>query len=503
MSEFRQRGLIAARMLCVMELTDAACYAAFLSHDRKFDGRFFIGVASTGVYCRPVCSVRTPKPENCSYYPSAAAAERQGFRPCLKCRPELAPGLAPVDAGGRYAKVAARLIESGFLADHNCPQLAARLGITDRHLRRIFAEQFGASPIEYAQSQRLLNAKRLLMDTDLPLLQVAHEAGFSSLRRFNEMFCDRYRLSPSEIRQRQQAGSALPASLQFRLAYRPPYDWDWMMNFMASRAMKGLETVEAGSYVRSLTIMQGGKAHPGWVRVTPEPTQSRVVVEVSAGLSPVVPEVLAQMRQLFDLDAEPQDIAEVLGELALPRPGLRLPGAVGGFEFAVRAVLEQQVSVKAAATLAGRLIERCGEVIETPFAGVCRLFPSAEAVAALPVEVLREIGLSRQRAHCLHTLASQQAQGLLRLDFVVDVEAAITRLTELPGIGIWTATYIAMRAWGWPDAFLATDLIIRQRFAGYKPIDIERHAERWRPWRSYAVLHLWQGTPIRLTEPGL
>ncbi|WON75818.1 DNA-3-methyladenine glycosylase 2 [Serratia sp. UGAL515B_01] len=475
-----------------MNNQNQALYAALSARDRKFDGRFFVGVSSTGIYCRPVCSARTPKIENCTFYPSAAAAELAGFRPCLKCRPELAPGLALIDLGNRYAQVAVQLIEQGYLSEYSCEQLATRLGISDRHLRRIFAEQFGASPIDYAQSHRLLQAKRLLVDTDLPLSEVAFAAGFRSLRRFNELFKARYRLIPSVLR--STAGrheQATHGGLVFHLGYRPPYDWPRMLGFLQARAVSGVESVVDQQYQRSIAVNQGGIEYRGWVSVQPEASHNRVRVEISASLSRVTTEVLRRIRQLFDLDAAPDHIVDTLGELAAGTPGLRLPGCVNSFEQAARAVLGQLVSVKMAATFAARMTERWGTTLEQPYGHVTHLFPDAACVAQLQPEELRLAGVQLKRAAALIGIARAMTEGRLQLDNVLDIGQGIQDLTSLAGIGSWTANYIAMRAWSWPDVFLSGDYLIKQRFPGMTPRQIERYAERWRPWRSYATLHLW------------
>ncbi|CAI1528205.1 DNA-3-methyladenine glycosylase 2 [Serratia fonticola] len=475
-----------------MKNQQQALYSALSARDRKFDGRFFVGVSSTGIYCRPVCSARTPKIENCTFYPSAAAAELAGFRPCLKCRPELAPGLALIDLGNRYAQVAVQLIEQGYLSEHSCEQLATRLGISDRHLRRIFAEQFGASPIDYAQSHRLLQAKRLLADTDLPLSEVAFAAGFGSLRRFNELFKARYRLIPSVLRSTAgRSERAATSGLVFHLGYRPPYDWPRMLGFLQTRAVSGVESVVGQQYCRSIAVEQGGVEYCGWVSVQPEEARNRVRVEIAPSLSRVTTEVLRRIRQLFDLDAAPDRICEALGALAADAPGLRLPGCVSSFEQATRAVLGQLVSVKMAATFAGRMAQRWGTVLEQPYGDITHVFPQAARIAQLQPEDLRPLGVQLKRAAALIEIAHRVTEGRLQLDNVLDIEQGIKELTALPGIGSWTASYIAMRAWSWPDVFLAGDYLIKQRFPGMTPRQIERYAERWRPWRSYATLHLW------------
>lgn len=478
-----------------MKTQKQALYSALSARDRKFDGRFFVGVSSTGIYCRPVCSARTPKIENCTFYPSAAAAELAGFRPCLKCRPELAPGLALIDLGNRYAQVAVQLIEQGYLSEHSCEQLASRLGISDRHLRRIFADQFGASPIDYAQSHRLLQAKRLLADTDLPLSEVAFAAGFGSLRRFNELFKARYRLIPSVLRSsagRQER--AATSGLVFHLGYRPPYDWQRMLDFLQARAVSGVESVVGQQYLRSIAVNQNRVDYCGWVSVQPEAVRNRVRVEISPSLSRVTTEVLRRIRQLFDLDAAPDRIVAALGDLAADAPGLRLPGCVSSFEQATRAVLGQLVSVKMAATFAGRMAQRWGTPLAAPYGDITHVFPEAARIAPLQPEDLRPLGIQLKRAAALIGIARAVTEGRLQLDNVLDIEQGINALTALPGIGSWTASYIAMRAWSWPDVFLTGDYLIKQRFLGMTPRQIERYAERWWPWRSYATLHLWHSS---------
>ncbi len=477
-------------------------YAALRARDRRFDGRFFVGVSSTGIYCRPICAVRTPRRENCAFFPSPAAAEEHGFRPCLRCRPELAPGIAPIDATERYAAAAARLIEQGFLVGRSVAALAARMGITDRHLRRVFADRFGVSPLAYFQTQRLLLAKHLLADTHLPITEVAQAAGFGSLRRFHDAVRERYRLSPSELRRANQAvGSGAPAAktgstVALRLGYRPPLDWPYLLDWLASRCVAGVESVAGDTYLRTLAFEQAGCRVSGTVRVRADPARCVLLVEPSASLLPALPTVLARLRRLFDLDAAPQDIATVLGDLALHRTGLRVPGAVGGFEGAARAVLEQQVSAKAASRLLGRLAERFGEPIDTPSDGLTRLFPSAEAVAKASRDAIAAIGIPGTRAQALLGLARATVEGRLDLDEVIDVERGMTALQAIPGIGPWTAGYIAMRAWSWPDVFLPGDHVIRRRFPELGPGALAAHAARWSPWRSYAVFHLWAAAPM-------
>lgn len=475
-----------------MNLDQESCYQALLAHDPRFDGAFFVAVRSTGVYCRTVCPARTPRRENCAFYPSAAAAERAGYRPCLRCRPELAPGNARVDALGRLAAAALDRIESGMLSDAGVAGLADDLGVTDRHLRRIVKAELGVSPIELAQTQRLLLAKRLLTDTALPVTEVAFASGFSSVRRFNALFQERYRLNPSEVR-RNRRSAGTPDSLRFEVAYRPPFDWNSLLLFLAQRASQGVEVIADGVYRR--TVQSGRCA--GWVQVQPHPVRNTLVVELSSSLAGAAMPVLAGVKRQFDLSAEPQRISEHLGELAAYHPGLRVPGAIDGFETTVRSILGQQVSVKAASTLAGRVAARFGEAMESAAEGLTHLSPSPEAIARAEVDQLTALGLTAARAHCVLALARAVAEGRVLLEPQPDVEAAMAQLQELPGIGEWTAHYVAMRVFAWPDAFPHSDLGIRKALGERSPRQVLQFAESWRPWRAYAAMHLWKSLEER------
>ena len=467
------------------------CYRALAAHDARFDGRFFVGVATTRIYCRPVCTARIPRRGNCRFFPSAAAAEAQGFRPCLRCRPELAPGHAAVDANRRLAQAAAGLIDDGRLgAEARLPDLARALGVTDRHLRRVFGEEFGVSPVEYAQTQRLLLAKRLLTDTALPVIEVALASGFSSLRRFNHLFRSRYRMTPVALR--HAAPASARDALAFDLAYRPPYDWDSMHDFLAKRAIAGVEAVEGRKYLRTVRIERGGKAIAGWIAVGPSKKARALSVTASASLAAALPAVLGRVKQQFDLACHPEEIAAALGPLAREHPGLRLPGAFDGFETAVRAILGQQVTVRAASIIAGRFAAAFGDAIEAPHASLARLFPSPARVAALEPAEIAATGIIAARARAISLLAREMAAGRLRLDPTAEVDATLARLQSIPGVGPWTAQYIAMRALGWPDAFPHPDVAVLKAM-GEKNVRLAAaHADRWRPWRAYAVLHLWK-----------
>ncbi|MFM2059249.1 MAG: hypothetical protein RLY71_3634 [Pseudomonadota bacterium] len=496
-----------------MQTLDApALYAALVAHDARFDGRFYVGVTSTGIYCRPVCRVRTPKAENCRFFAHAAAAEAGGFRPCLRCRPELAPGQAAIDAPSRLAWAAAQRIDAGELDAHGLAGLAARLGITDRHLRRIFHASFGVSPVAYAQTQRLLLAKQLLADSALPVTEVALAAGFGSLRRFNALFRDRYGLAPGELRRASAPAAAVAAAgLRFELAYRPPFDWAGWLAFLAGRCVAGVEQVElpdatdvtepeaatTGVYRRSVRLPLGSTWNSGWLDLRHVPARHAVALTVSPGLLRVLPAVLAGVRRLCDLSGDPQAVAQALGPLAAGAPGLRVPGAFDGFEMAVRAVLGQQVTVRAAHTLASRLVAALGEPIDAAFsppsAALTHLFPTPQRLAAAEVEQLAALGIVRSRAAALIALAREVASGRLDLGPAADVAATLAQLQALPGIGPWTAQYLALRALGWPDAWPSGDVALRKALGGVSAAQAEQMSQAWRPWRSYAVLHLWRG----------
>jgi AraC family transcriptional regulator, regulatory protein of adaptative response / DNA-3-methyladenine glycosylase II len=474
-----------------MMLDSQRCYQALKAHDARFDGRFFVGVSSTHIYCRPVCTVKTPKRENCRFFPSAAAAESAGFRPCLRCRPELAPGNAAIDAGARLAQSAAGLIEDGLLNESGIEALATRLGVTDRHLRRVFQSEFGVSPVEFAQTQRLLLAKRLLTDTGLPVTEVALASGFGSLRRFNALFRSRYRLSPSALRQAVDGGQPVDL-LFFQLGYRPPLDWEALLSFLGTRAIDGVESIDGDRYARSVRIEQAGKTHAGWVAVRPAKGKAALHVSLSASLARAIPITLARVKRLFDLACNPAEIATALGPLAQGRPGLRLPGAFDGFELAVRAILGQQITVKAARTMAGRFAVAFGEPIETPVLALRRLFPSAERIADLKGADIAATGVVMARSNAIIALARAVSEGRVRLEPGADVEQTLDRLRSVPGIGEWTAQYIAMRALAWPDAFPHTDYGVLKALGETHGGKALERAAGWQPWRAYAVMHLWK-----------
>jgi AraC family transcriptional regulator of adaptative response / DNA-3-methyladenine glycosylase II len=492
MSENGEQALAFPATMPPMTLDTATCYRALRARDARFDGRFFVAVSSTRIDCRPVCTVKPPRRENCRFYPSAAAAESAGYRPCLRCRPELAPGNASVDATSRVAQAAASLLEDRAMDEAGLPALASRLGITDRHLRRAFGAEFGVSPVEFAQTQRLLLAKRLLTDTALPVTEVAFASGFGSLRRFNALFRERYRLQPAQLRRRLRAAAAPAAdALHFELSYRPPHDWAALSAFLGARAIAGVEALEDGRYRRTVRIAQQGKDHLGWIEVAPSPHKPTLRVAVSASLARVLPPVLARVKSLMDLACNPIEVSAALGALARGRPGMRVPGAFDGFEIAVRAILGQQVTVAGARTVAGRFAQALGDALETPFAALTTVFPAAARVADTPAGRIARLGMPGARARTILALARAVADGALVLMPNADIDATLERLRALPGVGEWTAQYIAMRALAWPDAFPHTDFGVMKALGTKDAKRVLAAGEAWRPWRAYAVMHLW------------
>lgn len=474
-----------------MQLEPNACFRATRSRDSRFDGRFFVGITSTRIYCRPVCTARPARRENQRYFASAAAAEGAGFRPCLLCRPELAPGRALIDASRELARTAASLIDDGLANEGGLEAVARRLGVTDRHFRRVFEAEYGVTPVAYAQTARLLLAKRLLTDTQLPVTDIALAAGFGSVRRFNTLFAQRYRLQPTALR--RVASTSTVDSHRFLLATRPPFDYARLLEFFAARAVDGAEVVEGARLRRSLRIAAAdGKWFAGWIEVRPAARAAGIEVRIDGRLAPVIPRVLAACKRAFDLDCQPDAVAAALGELAAARPGLRLPGAFDGFELATRAILGQQVSVKGARTLAGRLLARFGTPIETPFDGVHMLFPDAATLARRAPAAIAALGIIGARARAIVTLAQEVAAERIRLDAGDPVEDTLARLRLLPGLGEWTVQYIAMRALHWPDAFPAGDVGVLRALGLRNARAAAVRAELWRPWRSYAVMQLWQ-----------
>ncbi|MEX0838103.1 MAG: AlkA N-terminal domain-containing protein [Parvibaculum sp.] len=472
------------------------CYRAIQAKDARFDGRFFVCVSSTGIYCRPVCPARVPKRENCRFVPSAAAAEAAGFRSCLRCRPEAAPGTPAWVGTAASVSRALRLIDEGALDEGKLDDLAQRLGMGERQLRRLFLAHVGAGPQSVAANRRLLTAKQLISDTRLPLAEVAYAAGYRSLRRFNDAIRQAYGVAPGEIRRASETASG--GGIVMRLGYRPPFDWERLVTYLAGRAMPGVESVTQKRYARSfrldsvsgtLTVAPAKKGHALEARVA--------VAGAGAGAALPMRRIAARLRRLFDLDADPSAIAAafrgdpLIGPRLARVKGLRVPGAFDGFELAIRAVLGQQISVKGATTIAGRIVAKFGEPIDSGEEGITHLFPAPRRLADADFAGL---GLTGGRISTLKSLAAAVASGALDFSPRETLEAKIAELTALPGIGEWTAHYVALRALGEPDAFPASDLGLRKAAGGGAPVatkELELLSQDWRPWRGYAALALW------------
>ncbi len=481
-------------------LDDDGAYRAVVAHDARFDGRLFVGVTSTGVYCRPVCRVRTPMRRNCRFFANAASAESAGFRPCLRCRPEQAPGLALVDSPDVLAQHAARMFDAAARDGQavSVPDVADRLGVTDRHLRRIFVAAHGVSPLDYLTTQRLLLAKQLLTDTRLAVADVAHASGFGSQRRFHAAFRQRYRLAPGDLR-RQQPDEAPTDPRRaglgptLRLAYRPPYDVAGVVRFFAARQVAGVETVDpaVNGLRRTLAWDHQGRRMAGWLAGRFLPDRNEVELILSPSLAPALGSVVQRLRQGLDLDADPMAVDAALRSLPGP-PGVRVPNGMDGWEIAVRVILGQQVTVAAARTLTARLVDRFGEPMVTPFTDLTRLFPSAVRLAQAGIDEIAALGIVRQRAGALQALAREVAGGRIELHRGAPLARTLDALRALPGVGEWTVQLVAMRALAWPDAFPATDIGVMNALGTRDAALVATRAEAWRPWRSYAVMRLWQ-----------
>lgn len=472
------------------------CEQARLSRDPRFDGLFFTAVTSTGIYCRPVCPAPAPRRENITYYANAAAAEAAGFRPCLRCRPELAPHSDILRRGDTQVARALQMIDAGQLEQASLAELARRLALSDRQLRRLFVERLGAAPLAVHTTRRLLFAKQLLSETSLPVTEIALASGFRSLRRFNAAFQDAYRLAPRDLRKRAAAPGR--DSLVLRLGYRPPYDFAAVLDFLRSRALPGLEHVDGHSCARAF----GTPDKPGWLRVSAWGDGAHALRLELHGATPTqLQPLVSRVRRVFDLDADPHAIDAALAadpalrRMLKRRPGLRLPGAWDGFELAVRAVLGQQVSVAAARTLARRLLQRLGTTLPTPLGpGLDLLFPAPAALADADLDGL---GITGARIATLRGIARALVEGDVDFRPERTLDEFVARWTALRGIGAWTAHYIALRALSHPDAFPAEDLILRRALVPGTTLGAKQlaaRAEAWRPWRGYAVMHLWRST---------
>jgi AraC family transcriptional regulator of adaptative response / DNA-3-methyladenine glycosylase II len=491
-----------------MDMDDDACYRAFQMRDARFDGRIFSGVTSTGIYCRPICPARTPKRENMRFYRSAAAAQEAGFRPCLRCRPETSPDLGSWRGTSNTVSRALALIEAGALDNGDVDSLAERLGVGERQLRRLFHQHVGASPVAVAQTRRVLLAKQLLHETRMPMAEVAMAAGFGSVRRFNETFQQLFDRPPAKLRRLGGADVAAGegGAATIRLPYRAPYDWDAMLAFLTARAIPGVETVREGRYARTLSV---GQAR-GVLMIEPG-DGAYLKATLRFPKVEVWPAVIARVRRVFDLAADPAVIEAHLSEdpalapLVAARPGLRAPGAWDGFELAVRAVLGQQITVHAARMLAGKITAERGVGLEDEAAnamGLTHFFPEPAALALVDVETLP---MPRARGRALVGLAAAAAADPELFGMRRSLDEAVAALRALPGVGEWTAQYIAMRALREPDAFPSADIGLMRALEGPdglrpSPAELLARAERWRPWRAYAASHLWAADPKNPSE---
>ena len=471
------------------------CSRARLSRDPRFDGKFFIGALNSGVYCRSICPAPTCKEKNVRYFPSAAAAAEAGFRPCLRCRPECSPGTPAWLGTCNTVSRALRLIGESGLEEGGVELLAERLGIGARHLRRLFLRHLGASPSAVAHTRRLHFAKRLIDETTLSMSHVAQASGFGCVRRFNAAIRGNYHRTPTQIRRLARRTMLPENEYGFTLRFRPPYQWESMLGFLAARATPGVEAVEHGGYRRSIflnnlqgyfEVSRGGQPDTLNVRIQfPDPRSLFLIVE--------------RIRRMFDVNA---DWAPIAGRLRMDpelrsqisaKPGLRLPGCWDGFELATRAILGQQVTVKGATSLAGRLVRSFGRPLSAPN-GLTHLFPQPQVLADAK---LTGIGLPTARAEAIRALARAVCHGEINFEVIPDSEAFLMRLGEVPGIGRWTTQYVAMRALGEPDAFPTGDIGLLRALRLQSPRALEARAEKWRPWRAYAALYLWNSAGTR------
>ncbi len=483
-----------------MDLLDpVACYRALQTRDVRFDGRVFFGISSTGIYCRPICPARTAKFENCRFFASAAAAQEAGFRPCLRCRPEIAPELAAWRGTFDTVSRALALIAEGALDESaaGLEALAARLGVSTRHLRRLFQEHIGAPPIAVAQTRRVLLAKQLIHETHMSMTQVAMAAGFGSVRRFNETFQTLFKRPPGALRR-----SAAPVAVNqmadvgvtLRMPYQPPYDWPAMLSHLAARAIAGVEQVTETSYRRS--VLHAG--HVGCVTVTNRAENSYLIVTVRFPQVEALPAILARVRRVFDVSADIQTIGAhlskdpTLAALVALRPGLRAPGGWDGFELAIRAILGQQVTVGAARRMGSQLAALCGTPLLAHVGGLTHAFPTPAQVVACD---LNAIGMPAARRETLHAIAHAALADAQLFYPNASMDGAVARLRSIRGIGEWTAQYIALRAQRETDAFPASDVaLLRSAAKGSTrptPNELLARSQVWSPWRAYAAQHLW------------
>lgn len=479
-----------------MRLDAAICYRALASRDARFDGRFFTGVTTTGVYCRPVCPARTPARGNVKFFGCAAAAEAEGFRPCRRCRPDTAPGTPAWQGAPAVVARGLRLIRDGVLDDEGIDRFAERLGLSARQVRRLFETHVGAPPAEIARTRRVHFARTLVDDRSLKLVDIAFASGFQSVRQFNHAFRQTFHAAPRALRTSARAQAKPADAIEMRLSFRPPLDLAWLFDLLSGRAAPGVEEAGEGFYRRTVSFGET----PGWIEVNGKAgakAPAYVTVRVSPALGAHLLRIASGVRRVFDLDADPATIARVLStdprlrRAMRARPGLRVPGAWQPWEIAMRAIVGQQITVQGATTIVGRIVERTGAPVATPFARLNRIFPSPQAVAAAD---LSGIGMPGARVATLQRVAAGLADGSIRLESADGYEETVRSLCAIQGIGPWTAEYIALRALGEPDAFPAGDLGLRKALGNGSPAsekEVAAAAAAWRPWRGYAAMYLW------------
>ena len=506
-----------------MKLDHDACYRAIKANDARFDGIFYTAVKTTGIYCRPVCKVPAPKPENCTFYHTPAEAESQGYRPCLRCRPEMAPEYSDFMQRETLFAMAIAFFDENRYMPGTIGKCAEEIGISARHLNRIFKENTGLSPSAYITTKRLLVAKALLTDTEIPISEIAELSGFGSTARFYAALKSHYKLTPGAIR-KESCHDMDSASITLKLYYRPPYDWKAMLNFFKMRAIPHVESVHENTYRRSMRLEKNGSSFYGWLEVRPDPSHCRVILTLSKSLQHGIVEIIHAVKRVFDLDAVPDKMPKLLSK------GIRLPGTFDGFEMSVRAILGQQITVKAATTIAGRLAESLGKPIETPWSDVNRCFPEPDALFRLETSAPEQafdqfgaLGIIRSRTAAILALAEKITCGEIAFKKYAETETFSNRLSAIKGIGKWTSTYLTMRGLSWPDAFPVSDAGVKHalmphlidpvsgkplhtlasELSGYQFNKRYEHAailfaEKYRPWRSYLTLALWTGNCLEL-----
>lgn len=469
-----------------MGINHDECYRALHEKSRKHDGFFFVGVSTTRIYCRPHCPAKTPKPENCTFFPSGAAAEKAGYRPCLRCVPDKTPHNARIHLVPTLSSEAFSRIQDGALLQGTVSNLASLLGTSPQHLSRCLLRDYGVSAPELGRHRQLQICRRLLTETDLSWEKIASIAGFKSCVSACKAFEGVNGFSPMELRAKGSQG--IKTGLKCEIAYMPPLDWTSLLTFIAGHSSCGMEVVEGDRYIRTVQI---GK-QAGWIIVCNNEEHHTLEVEISETIAPFFQQIIARTKRLFDLTANPSQISQQLGEIAAAKPGLRLPGAFDGFEVAIRIVLGQQISVQAAKTIGNRLVQTFGQPITTPFRNLTHLWPTPDSLAQASVEAIMSLGIVRRRAETVRSIAKEVMEGRIHLEGGSTIDETVEKLTAIPGIGEWTAQCISMRALGNKDAFPHTDLGLMKALNEKNRKRILDIAEAWRPWRAYGAMHLWK-----------